>query len=400
VPLFSFFYWHWNPKYALKAHVMNNYPEKGLLPAGLADMLPPAAAAEAEISENLMQVFSSNGYLRVKPPLIEFEEHLLEGAGEALSPKMFRVMDPVSHRMMGIRTDITPQVARITTTRLKQDQRPLRLSYTGEVLRVYGSQLRPERQFTQAGVELIGSTDITADAELILLAAEALDALGVLDYSMDLTLPTLLPTICEELGIEQKMADEARQALDHKDAAVLRNFGDVLSPILKALLEAAGPADMALAHLEKLKLPAKATAQVKALSTLVGILKQSASGLNLTVDPGEYRGFEYQTGISFTIFALNVRGELGRGGRYHLVDGEPATGFSLFLDSLMRAAPKPDTHQKLYLPVGTGLASGRKFREAGWITVNGLSQDIRAEDEAHKLGCSHLLIKGEVTKLT
>ena len=80
---------------------MNDYSEKGLLPAGLADMLPPAAAREARINRTLMEVFASNGYQQVKPPLIEFEEHLLEGAGAALASKMFRVMDPASHRMMG-----------------------------------------------------------------------------------------------------------------------------------------------------------------------------------------------------------------------------------------------------------------------------------------------------------
>ncbi|MCF8467897.1 MAG: ATP phosphoribosyltransferase regulatory subunit, partial [Sneathiella sp.] len=97
---------------------MNDYSEKGLLPAGLADMLPPAAAREARISRTLMEVFASNGYEQVKPPLIEFEEHLLEGSGAALASKMFRVMDPVSHRMMGIRTDITLQIARVATTRM------------------------------------------------------------------------------------------------------------------------------------------------------------------------------------------------------------------------------------------------------------------------------------------
>ncbi|OUR79510.1 ATP phosphoribosyltransferase regulatory subunit [Alphaproteobacteria bacterium 46_93_T64] len=375
---------------------MNNYSEKGLLPAGLADMLPPAAAAEAAVSEALMKVFTSNGYFRVKPPLIEFEDHLLEGAGEALSSKMFRVMDPVSHRMMGIRTDITPQAARIATTRMKQDARPLRLSYSGQVLRVYGSQLRPERQFTQAGVELIGSEEITADAELILLAAEALGNLGVTDFSADLTLPTLVPTICDELGIDEETAKNAREALDHKDAAVLANFGDVLSPILNALLEAAGPAGHALSQLEKIVLPEQAASQVAELKTLVGLLAQSAPDLVLTIDPGEFRGFEYQTGISFTLFARTARGEIGRGGRYHLVDGEPATGFTLFLDSLMRAVPVRTPENRLFLPHGTPQDTGLKLRTSGWITVAGLSPEI----DGKAVGCTHELIENEIIEIT
>ncbi|MBL4907034.1 MAG: ATP phosphoribosyltransferase regulatory subunit [Sneathiella sp.] len=378
---------------------MNNYSEKGLLPAGLADMLPPAAAAEAHVSETLMKVFTAYGYQQVKPPLIEFEEHLLEGAGEALSSKMFRVMDPVSHRMMGIRTDITPQVARIATTRMKQDPRPLRLSYSGQILRVHGSQLRPERQFTQAGVELIGSSEISADAELILLAAEALGTLGIKDFSIDLTLPTLLPAICHELGIDENRAQNAREALDHKDAAQLDNFGDDLSPILNTLLQAAGPADTALAALLKLELSGKAAEQVADLEKLVQKLKTAAPELVLTVDPGEFRGFEYQTGLSFTLFANNVRGELGRGGRYHLVDGETATGFTLFLDSLMRAVPKVTEIARLYLPFGTEQEIGLKFRMEGWQTVAGLGNEDSSEAEALRLGCTHLLTMGDVIKI-
>ena len=214
---------------------------------------------------------------------------LLEGAGEALSAKMFRVMDPVSHRMMGIRTDITPQVARIATTRLKQEPRPLRLSYAGQVLRVYGGQLRPERQFAQAGVELIGAEEISADAELILLAAEAVETVGIKRFSIDLTLPTLLPTICEEIGIEDNRAAEARDALDQKDAAALAVFGETLSPILTALLDASGPAAPALKRLAHISLAKKATEQVSQLRGLVSMMEAAAPGLVLTIDSGAYR---------------------------------------------------------------------------------------------------------------
>ncbi|WP_025899251.1 ATP phosphoribosyltransferase regulatory subunit [Sneathiella glossodoripedis] len=380
---------------------MNNYTEKGLLPAGLADMLPPEAAAEARASEALMKVFNANGYQSVQPPLIEFEEHLLEGAGEALSSKMFRVMDPASHRMMGIRTDMTPQVARIATTRLKQEERPLRLSYCGQVLRVYGSQLRPERQFTQAGVELIGHEGIAADAELILLAAEALSSLGIQHYSVDLTLPTLMPTLCEELGIDEDTSKAAREALDHKDAAVLDEFGEELSPILKRLLKAAGPASNALAQLAKLDLPTKANAQLQELRKLVETLQLSAPDLVLTIDPGEYRGFEYQTGISFTFFARNVRGELGRGGRYQLMDGETATGFTLFLDSLLRAVPAPAKEKRLYLPAGTSREEGFALRQQGWITIAGLQdgKSLNVTEDAHRMECTHILKDGEIIEL-
>ncbi|MEX1035403.1 MAG: ATP phosphoribosyltransferase regulatory subunit [Sneathiella sp.] len=379
---------------------MNDYSEKGLLPAGLADMLPPAAAREARINRTLMEVFASNGYQQVKPPLIEFEEHLLEGAGAALTSKMFRVMDPVSHRMMGIRTDMTLQIARVATTRMKQDPRPLRLSYAGQVLRVHGTQLRPERQFAQAGVELIGPSETAADAELILLAAEALNALEVEKFSIDLTLPTLVPTLCEELNIDDETAKSARDALDHKDVAVLADFAAPLSTTLIALLKASGPAKQAIAALDALSLPPESAAQVEGLKRVVGQLESAAPDLTLTIDPGEYRGFEYQKGLSFTVFARGVRGELGRGGRYLLMDGEPASGFTLFLDSLMRAVPRKVTDDRLYLPFGTSLETGYGLRRDGWKTVAGLAPEKDIEAEARRLHCGHLYGAEGVTKLS
>src|SRR5258707_2458021 len=165
------------------------------LPAGLADMLPGEAAFEGAMVERVMAVFAAWGYDRVKPPLIEFEDSLLSGPGAAMAAHTFRLMDPVSHRMMGLRADITPQVARIAASRLKNSPRPLRLSYAGQVLRVKGEQMRPERQLGQAGIELVGATSAAADAEVVLLAVDALRQAGVPHLAVDLHLPTFTPTI-------------------------------------------------------------------------------------------------------------------------------------------------------------------------------------------------------------
>jgi len=136
---------------------MNDAPHPALLPAGFYDLLPPEAEIEAAVTGRLMGVLAAHGYERVKPPLVEFEETLLSGAGAAMASDTFRTMDPISHRMIGVRADMTPQVARIAATRLAHRPRPLRLSYAGQVLRVKGSQMRPERQTGQAGAELIGA---------------------------------------------------------------------------------------------------------------------------------------------------------------------------------------------------------------------------------------------------
>src|SRR5690349_11064529 len=230
-------------------------PNPALLPAGLRDLLPPDAETEAASVETLMNVFASFGYQRVKPPLLEFEDSLLAGSGAAVAEQTFRLMDPDSQRMMGLRADTTPQVARIATTRLAGAPRPLRLSYAGQCLRVRGNQLAPDRQVTQAGIELIGHDSPEADAETVLVAAEAVAAVGLTRASFDLTLPMLVPSLLDDAGITGPARVSLARALDRKDAAAVARHGGVLAPVLTDLLMAAGPADRALAALADAKLP-------------------------------------------------------------------------------------------------------------------------------------------------
>src|SRR5215469_9768334 len=200
---------------------------RALLPAGLRDLLPPDAETEASAVEAIMDVFAGYGYQRVKPPLLEFEDSLLAGSGAAVAEQTFRLMDPVSQRMMGLRADTTPQVARIATTRLVNAPRPLRLSYAGQCLRVRGSQLAPDRQITQAGIELIGCDNPAADAEMVLVGAEALASVGLTRTSFDLTLPTLVPSLLDDAGMQGAHRAALARALDRKDAAsVARHGGD------------------------------------------------------------------------------------------------------------------------------------------------------------------------------
>lgn len=378
---------------------MNETAHKGLLPNGLADTLPPEAGFESATVERLMSAFDSFGYQRVKPPLVEFEESLLDGPGQAVTGDMFRLMDPVSQRMMGLRPDITPQVARIAASRLANAPRPLRLSYAGQVLRVRGSQLRPERQFAQAGVELIGADGLAADAEVVALAGDSLNALGVGGISIDLSLPTLVPRVCRGLGLDDDQAARARLALDRKDAAALDEFGENASSLLSAMLEAAGASEKALPKLVDLDLPNGAAGEVSRLAELASLVAEASADLTLTVDVTEFRGLEYQSGICFTIFARDVRGELGRGGRYELATGEIATGFSLFTDSLMRALPSADQAEQIYLPPATAAGEARRLRAEGWITVQGFDAAAEPKDEAQRLGCGHVFLDGETKAL-
>jgi len=381
---------------------MNESLHKALLPEGLRDLLPPDARIEAEVVARLMAVLAGHGYERVKPPLAEFEENLLSGAGAAMAPDTFRLMDPVSGRMIGLRADMTPQVARIAATRLKKSARPLRLCYAGQVLRVRGSQLRPERQVGQVGAELIGSDSVSADVEAIAVAAEALASLGIIGLTVDLTLPTLVPAVCNAFKLAPESALAVRRALDHKDAAALKAAAGKAGSLLGDLLKAAGEGAKAQKALAALDLPKDAAAERARLGEVVARLKSAVPGLQFTIDPVENRGFEYHTGISFSFFAQDVRGELGRGGRYRTDGGgaEDATGFTLYTDTVLQAVPGNVPAKRVYVPEGADPAIARRLREQGWITVAALGPAEDARQEAKRLGCGHLLEGGKPVALS
>ncbi len=371
-----------------------------LLPEGLRDVLPPDAGFESDVVERLKRQFAANGYALVQPPLVEFEDSLLSGVGTALSSRIFRMLDPVSHKTLGVRADITTQTARIAATRLAANPRPLRLGYAGQVLRVKGSQLEPERQFTQAGIELIGAESGAADVEVILVIAEALAALGVEGVSVDLALPTLVPAILAAQAPAN--TERLRAALDHKDVAEIKAAGGVAAATLTTLVEASGSYAEAAARISKLMLPPAAKAEWQKLVDVADAVRAAAPALTLTVDAVENRGFEYHTGITFSVFARNSQRELGRGGRYRLTHGhggEAATGATLLVDALLSAVPRGQSAKRLFAPVATERAAILAWQEKGWCVVAGLAKTNEDKAEARRLECSHVLLGNEAKEI-
>lgn len=369
-------------------------------------MLPPDAAFEAEIVERLVASFAARGYDRIKPPLIEFEDGLLSGAGVALAPQTFRLMDPVSQRMMGVRADITPQIARIARSRLGGAPRPLRLSYAGDVLRVRGGQLRPERQIMQVGAELIGSAAPAADTEIIAMAVDALEGLGIEGVSVDLTVPRLIPAVLTEYDIGGACAQDIRAALDRKDPAAVAADAGPATEVLTALLAATGVAEKALDAMAAIELPDSAARERSRIADVVRLLQAAVPDIRITLDPVENRGFEYHTGIGFTIFARGVSAELASGGRYRVPNGsdgsgtdsgsggERATGVTLYVDTILGIVRRSVSERRIWLPAGTSPADAAALRGDGWMTVSALEDTSSPKEAARQLACSHVLGDG------
>jgi len=240
-----------------------------------------------------------------------------------------------------------------------------------------------------------------------LMAANTLKSLGVSGLSIDLGLPLLVSEAIKASGPKDEGGIATlNAALAQKDAAAIAAIDGVEPELFAAILDAAGPAEEALERLRALSLPAEAKVQIESqiegLAEVMTAIKADAPGLKLTIDPVEMRGYEYHEGVTFSIFAVNLRGELGRGGRYRSGngegDGEPSTGFTLFVDTLLRALPTPVRRDKVYLPAAATLADAIKLRTDGWATIQAMDdEDGRAE--ALRLGCTHIFEGGSIHAL-
>jgi len=310
-------------------------PKSRLLPQGIYDLLPPYASTKRRIVNTLLDYFETCGYAQVESPLVEFEESILDAQPEGMKNNAFRTIDGANQKIMVIRPDITLQTARIATTRLIHEALPVKLCYAGDVLWTSGWGLKRERQHTQAGIELIGCSQETADAEVISAGIAALTKLGITDISIDLNLPTLPRSILHMLGIDEAMKPEILSALASKDVS----YAAVISPVLKGLVESVGLLPDALRKLESINLPLFEAQNIASLKNTYNYLKDKHPEVALTLDVTESRGFEYHTGIAYTFFAKATVEEIGRGGSYDL-SGENgkicATGFSFYVNPILR----------------------------------------------------------------
>lgn len=363
----------------------------GLLPEGFHDRLPPYADAAARAEACVLETARLHGYERVDPPLAEFADELAARLKAGQLSDAVRFVDPVGQATLAIRPDITAQVARIAATRMGHHPRPVRLSYAGSVLKLRGGQLAPARELRQVGAELIGLDSVAAAREVVGVAVDALAAAGVADVSVDFTLPDLVDTLAAgPLPVAPELAGLLRERLDAKDAGSVAE----IAPAYLPLVEAAGPFGDAMARLRKFDAGGALASRLDGLAEIAGTL---GDDVVTTLDPTERHNFEYQSWFGFSLFRTGASRELGRGGTYAVMhaDGreEPATGFSLFAEALL--GDDAVERRRLFLPLGTPAADGRRLRAEGWVTVAALD----AEDTPAAQLATHEWVAGSVRGL-
>jgi len=308
-----------------------------LLPEHIDDILPAEAMRIEALRRRILDLFFQKKYELVMPPLVEFTDSLLTGTGHDLDLRTFKLVDQLSGRMMGVRADITPQVARIDAHLLNR-RGVTRLCYCGSVLHARPAGPGATREPIQIGAEIYGHAGIQSDLEIQALLCQALAAADVRGARMDVGHVAVFRSLVQAAGIGHELEVDLFEALQRKDVPALKVLTKKLEPKTRAALlllpELYGGAEVL--DLAEKKLP-QLPQLTKALITLRALSK--ASPIPVGFDLAELRGYHYHSGVVFDAYCDGVPGTVARGGRYDEVGkafGRPraATGFSIELRSL------------------------------------------------------------------
>lgn len=315
---------------------------KWLLPEYIEDILPVEAEAIERLRRALLDHFRAHEYRLVQPPLIEHLDSLLTGTGHDLELQTFKVIDPLSGRQLGLRADITPQVARIDA-HLLNEAGVTRLCYAGSVLRTVPTGLSQTREVLQIGAELYGDANVDADREVLLLLLSSLDAAGVRGLHLDLGHVGVYRALANGAHIAGNGNDtELFAAMRTKDVPAIdqltEKFPAAWRDAFTALPTLYGPAAEVLAS-ARARLPD--TPSIASALSALGLLADAARPHveDLHIDLADLRGYHYQTGASFSVFTAGEPNAIGRGERYDGIGkafgrARPATGFTLDLRQL------------------------------------------------------------------
>lgn len=317
-----------------------------VLPEGIEEVLPAQAMQLEGLRRRLIDMYTTWGYDLVMPPLVEYLESLLSGTGHDLDLQTFKITDQLTGRMMGIRADMTPQVARIEAHHLKQNT-PTRLCYLGTVLHTRPQGFSASRSPLQIGAELYGHQGSQSDVEILSLMVESLKLTGMKDFYIDLGHAGIFRGLVKQAELTGEQENQLFDVLQRKakpelgDLMAEWKLDKKMSAMLTSLPDLNGGEEV----FEKaVKIFAKASsdvlAAIKNLQEIAQQFKAQVAGIQLHYDLSELRGYNYHTGVIFAAYAPGQGEAIAQGGRYDDIGKDfgvarPATGFSADLKTLV-----------------------------------------------------------------
>jgi ATP phosphoribosyltransferase regulatory subunit len=343
-----------------------------LLPEDIADVLPAKARKVEQLRRSLLDLYRSYGYELVAPPLLEFLDSLLTGTGSDLNLQTFKLVDQLSGRTLGLRADMTPQVARIDAHLLNRTG-VTRLCYAGSIAHTRTPIGCTSREELQLGAEIYGHAGWEADLEALSLLLQTLQTAGLKQVYLDLSHAGILTGILADQAVSKEDIETLYGLLQSKDRSSLanwsRNLPQSVGQALMALTELSGPATEVLVRARKV-LPSNALVSdaLSLLERLTNAIARVPSAPEVSIDLADLRGYQYHSGMMFTAYVDALSQPIARGGRYDHVGqafgrARPATGFSIDLLTLAGLSTELEVRSAIVAP---------------WISDAGLNLAIQA----------------------
>ncbi|MEB0134052.1 ATP phosphoribosyltransferase regulatory subunit [Actimicrobium sp. CCC2.4] len=367
-----------------------------LLPENIADVLPSEARKIEELRRQLLDNFRHYGYELVMPPMLEYLESLLTGAGADTDLRTFKLVDQLSGRTMGVRSDMTTQVARIDAHLLNRSS-VTRLCYAGSVLHTRPSGLHATREPFQIGAEIYGHAGLEADAEIQQLVLASLALAGIRTVRLDLCHVGIVRAIMAQDAVARANEAALFALLKAKDAPGLRlltaGFGAIARDAILALPDLYGDATTLVRARAVLPALPGIAAALDDLDALV----QLAGAAQIIIDLADLRGYHYESGATFAAYVPGLPNPVARGGRYDHVGeafgrARPATGFSMDLRELARLLPAAQRLSAIRAPWGTDAtlrAEIAVLRQAGEVVIQNLPGH---ENDQEEFDCDRALV--------
>jgi ATP phosphoribosyltransferase regulatory subunit len=372
-----------------------NSKDRWLLPAGISEILPNEADYLEKLRRRLLNLYASWGYELVIPPLVEYLESLLFKKGDALDLQTFKLIDQLTGRLMGVRADMTPQVARIDAHHLKR-QVPTRLCYLGTVLHTRPNNFAGSRSPQQVGAELYGYEGIAADIEILSLMLETLREIGITEFKVDIGHVRIYQNLIEQTNLNPSEKEDLFDAMKRKAVTEINELLLKVSPPLRQMLSDLVQlnGDRNILKEARQVLSAASPEIQTALDDLEALsLSPQFNDVSLHFDLAESRGYNYHTGIVFAAYVSKHGQAIAKGGRYDVGYNRPATGFStnlITLLSLLENTPSGKT-SAIFAPAQNDVklvATVQKLRQSGEVVISGLANQI---GNAQAMGCDREL---------
>jgi ATP phosphoribosyltransferase regulatory subunit len=376
-----------------------------LLPEDIADVLPAQARKVETLRRAILDLYQSYGYELVAPPILEFLDSLLTGTGSDLNLQTFKLVDQLSGRTLGLRADITPQVARIDAHLLNRAG-VTRLCYAGSVAHARTPVCSSSREQLQLGAEIYGCATWEADFEAITLLLKTLELAGLKKVYLDLSHAGILTGIVADQKLDKETIELLYGLLQSKDRPRLKQWAECLpaqlAQALLALTELNGPCAEVLAKAKKV-LPKhtaidQALADLERIITAVNANNKISGGLELSIDLADLRGYQYHSGVMFATYVDGLPQPIARGGRYDQVGqafgrSRPATGFSLDLLTLAGLSSLKERKLAIHAPWVQDVALDKvieELRNRGEIVIQ---MPAGESVEAAEYACDRELVK-------